>query len=253
MKSAELTDQWFYDHYYEVPDRLCAFLASDSLSLEGLTVADIGSGDGIIDLALANTASPEMLVGFDINPVNTSKLAAMARASGIDPVIPANLRFSGCEPTVLPASDESFDAVISWSAFEHIADPEAVLKEIRRVIRPAGFMFLQLWPFYYSGYGAHLEEWLAPFEHLTLTDDEISERVLGGDGDTRWAAYKFAEYQKLNKVTFDDLCTSITHTDFSVQTIELYTHQVALPPVLDAHRMVDLLVDGVLLTARPVS
>ena len=56
---------------------------------------------------------------------------------------------------VIPAADDAFDVVLSWSAFEHIEDPPAVMREIARVLRPDGVFLLQLWPFYHSEHGSH--------------------------------------------------------------------------------------------------
>src|SRR5690242_3329470 len=42
--------QWFFDHYTDAADQIIHFLGGDGLTLEGRTVADIGAGDGIIDL-----------------------------------------------------------------------------------------------------------------------------------------------------------------------------------------------------------
>lgn len=41
----------------------------------------------------------------------------------------------------LPFEDASFDAVIAKDLLEHVADPVAVVKEIRRVLRPGGLVF----------------------------------------------------------------------------------------------------------------
>ena len=39
--------------------------------------------------------------------------------------------------------DESFDVVLSFDVFEHIADSNAHLAEVRRVLRPGGWYLLQ--------------------------------------------------------------------------------------------------------------
>jgi ubiquinone/menaquinone biosynthesis C-methylase UbiE len=44
--------------------------------------------------------------------------------------------------TTLPFSDNTFDAVWSVFVLEHIPDPEAMLREVRRVTKPTGLFFL---------------------------------------------------------------------------------------------------------------
>ena len=41
-------------------------------------------------------------------------------------------------------------------------------------MKPDGFFFLQLWPFYHSARGSHLWDWFDdPFLNLTQPEDEI--------------------------------------------------------------------------------
>lgn len=40
--------------------------------------------------------------------------------------------------------DDHFDVVFSRAVFEHLADPESVISEIRRVLKPGGVMFIAL-------------------------------------------------------------------------------------------------------------
>ncbi len=151
-------DQWFWDHYEWAAHQVLAFLAEDEIRLASLEVADVGCGDGIIDLGLVHHGHPHRLVGFDVNPVREDLLLERASAAQVGDELPAALEFAVCDSTKLPAADDAFDVVVTWSAFEHIDDPATVLAEIRRVLRPDGVLFLQLWPFYHSQHGAHLDE-----------------------------------------------------------------------------------------------
>lgn len=51
--------------------------------------------------------------------------------------------FVQASATSLPFSDHSFDVIWSYAVLEHIHDPESCLEEIRRVLKPKGFLLLE--------------------------------------------------------------------------------------------------------------
>jgi len=54
-----------------------------------------------------------------------------------------NLRFSSIDPMApLPFPDGSFDTVLSFQVFEHVADVDHYIGEIRRVLTPGGMLVL---------------------------------------------------------------------------------------------------------------
>jgi len=89
------------------------------IRLRGRTV-DVGCGIGEFLQFRANT------VGVDIN----SHTVAYCKARGLD----ARLM----DPDVLPFEDASFDSALMDNVLEHIAEPAALLRELRRVLRPGG-------------------------------------------------------------------------------------------------------------------
>ena len=97
--------------------------------------AAIGSGKRVLDLGCRSGALTQHLldgnevVGLDVDA------AALARAAelGIEPV-QANVE----DP--LPFEDESFDAVVAGELLEHLQFPDALVDEIRRVLRPGGVL-----------------------------------------------------------------------------------------------------------------
>ena len=54
------------------------------------------------------------------------------------------------EPVRLPFEDRSFDGVLSLGVLEHVPDPEGSLREIHRVLRPGGRIYVYKLPNRYS-------------------------------------------------------------------------------------------------------
>lgn len=246
---------WFRDHYEEAAARVVEFLAMDGITLEGKQVADIGAGDGIVDLGLVHKGRPQRLVAFDLNAISLDDLLAAAIEEGVCDALPPSLEFVVSGTTTIPVEDRSFDVVISWSAFEHIADPLGVLREVRRVLRDDGCLFLQVWPFYHSQFGSHLRDWFPEgWEHLQHPADEIEAKVRSSDlHASDWADVMLREFGELNKVTVDDLGGALVEAGFEVRRLNLLTRAVAVPPsVASRHPLSVLGIEGVELLAAPL-
>ena len=67
----------------------------------------------------------------------------------------AGVRLVEADAAALPFPDAAFDLVCSFNAFEHVADPDAVLREAIRVTKPGGVVYLLFGPLYWSSYGLH--------------------------------------------------------------------------------------------------
>lgn len=57
----------------------------------------------------------------------------------------------------LEFEDGCFDVVFSYNTFEHLNDPEAVLSEVIRVLKPRGFFYTKFEPIYGAAWGLHAE------------------------------------------------------------------------------------------------
>ena len=250
--TADGATRWFKEHFEDAADEILGFLSGDGILLEGRRVADIGCGDGIIDLGLALKGHPEELVGYDLMDVDTGALLRAARGAGVGSELPAGLRFERSQPTAIPAPDAYFDAVVTWSVFEHVDDPVALLAEVRRVIKPDGYLFLQLWPFYDSEHGGHLwPHYEGPFPHLLRSDEQILKEVEGRQGtDPRRSADD--EYRSLNKITLDELHRALLANRFAVAKLKLLAQAVHIPPQLSHRSLGDLGIGGIELLANPV-
>jgi SAM-dependent methyltransferase len=241
---------WFEAHFWEAAQAILDFV-----DLEGRAVADIGSGDGIIDLALALRGRPRELVGYDVNPTPAGRLLAQARRYADVGELPPSLRFARSDPERIDAPDAAYDVLVTWSVFEHARDPLGLLREMRRIVRPDGVLFLQLWPFYHSHQGSHLWDWFPePFHHLRQTEAEIEAGVLAHNPrpEDWWPGYMLDEYRTLNRITLDGLGDAVRAAGFSVRELELIAHRSRVPAGLDELPLSALGVGGVKLLAVPV-
>lgn len=93
------------------------------------TVVELGPGVGA---NLPYLPAGATLIGIEPNRYMHDRLRAAAAARGIV----LDLRERTAEHTGLP--DQSVDAVISSLVLCSVADPEAVLAEVRRILRPGG-------------------------------------------------------------------------------------------------------------------
>jgi SAM-dependent methyltransferase len=244
---------WFWDHYEAAAGQIVDFLGGDGISLAGKVIADVGCGDGILDAGLAALARPARLVGFDIRPTDVEHLRTELLAEGVGDALPPCLEFRRCEAARLPADDGAFDHVVTWSAFEHIGDPVAVLGEIRRVLRPGGVLMLQLWPFFDSQHGSHLMDWFPEgFVHLLAPTGDVEAHVRGIVPPSPELDVMLGEYRSLNRITADELQSCLLAAGFSIAKFELLTGAVHIPPSLARYPLSRLGIAGIKLLAFPV-
>jgi SAM-dependent methyltransferase len=111
---------------YAVRKPLLAWLSTQDVS--GKHVLDVGCGDRPYEALLSSAAE---VVGFDV-PGNPH----------------ADLHGS---IDALPVADASFDVVLCLQVLEHVPNPAAAVRELRRVVRPGGRVLLSthgVYPFH---------------------------------------------------------------------------------------------------------
>ncbi len=70
--------------------------------------------------------------------------------------------------------DAGFDTIIASDAMEHFPDPEGVLRECARLLRPGGRLFISFPP-YGHPYGAHVSDLIGvPWAQLLFSDNDIA-------------------------------------------------------------------------------
>ncbi|MFM7109482.1 MAG: class I SAM-dependent methyltransferase [Planctomycetaceae bacterium] len=110
-----------------VPEHLHRYALACELA-RGRDVIDVASGEGYGSMLLASRAAS--VVGIDISAAAVAHAAAKYDRD--------NLRFVQGSATALPLAAGTADLVASFETIEHLDDHDAMLAEIRRVLRPVG-------------------------------------------------------------------------------------------------------------------
>ncbi|MCI2239279.1 methyltransferase domain-containing protein [Paenibacillus sp. TRM 82003] len=98
----------------------------------GLSLLDVGCGVGTLTADLAAHVAPGRVVGVDSSAevLHAAREAADARGAAVE------LRTADAH--ALPFADGEFDVVHAHQVLQHLPDPVAALREVRRVCRPGG-------------------------------------------------------------------------------------------------------------------
>lgn len=106
-------------------------------------------------------AGATAVVGVDLDPDVLAEVRPSAREG---------ITFEAADLRKLPFADDEFDLITCFEAIEHVPDPEIVLDELRRVLRPEGLVALSTpnRDVYTPGNPFHLRE---------LTPNELEEEL----------------------------------------------------------------------------
>jgi 2-polyprenyl-3-methyl-5-hydroxy-6-metoxy-1,4-benzoquinol methylase len=170
-------------------------------------ILDVGAGNGWTTVMLAGLSAAtvlgidlydyshlgrcsfktELLERFDRHRsalLDVPTLASMADRFTLEKIV-ARCDFATVNAAQMPWRDEYFDFVFSLNVMEHVDEPERVVAEIRRVLRPGGQALIQFSPLYYSDSGSHLPATLGfnrPWAQLLMNREEIKESIRANGG-----------------------------------------------------------------------
>ena len=101
----------------------------------GLSLLDFGCGPGTLSVGLARAVEPGEFHGIDIEESQIDLARAAAQAGGH-----ANASFQVGDVTDLPFDDATFDVAHCHTVLNHVPDTDAVLSEVKRVLKPGGII-----------------------------------------------------------------------------------------------------------------
>lgn len=96
---------------------------------------DVGCGPGTITVEFADRLTAGEVIGIDYVADIVDKAAADPAAQDR-----TNLRFAVGDVYALDFDDDSFDIVHAHQVLQHVSDPVAALREMRRVVKPDGIV-----------------------------------------------------------------------------------------------------------------
>ena len=101
----------------------------------GMCILDYGCGPGSFSLAAASiVGNGGRVYALDELPVAIEKVESKAQAAGLTNI---NAILSDCQTGL---DDASIDVALLYDAFHDLADPDCVLKELYRVLKPAAVL-----------------------------------------------------------------------------------------------------------------
>ncbi|HXQ27005.1 MAG TPA: class I SAM-dependent methyltransferase [Candidatus Acidoferrales bacterium] len=102
---------------------------------------DIGTGPGQIVLKLAKRLTRWKFVGVDRSPGMIAQAQANLAAAGA--ALAGRVEFQMADGNRLEFPEKSFDFVMCNSVLHHLAEPQKLLAEITRMVKPTGAILLR--------------------------------------------------------------------------------------------------------------
>jgi ubiquinone/menaquinone biosynthesis C-methylase UbiE len=100
----------------------------------GMALLDVGCGPGTLTVDLARRVAPGRVVGIDRSAEVLEEARRHAAGAGVE------VAFEVGDVYALAHPDAVFDVVHAHQVLQHLADPVAALREMRRVLRAGGVL-----------------------------------------------------------------------------------------------------------------
>lgn len=203
--------------------------------LWGKTVLEIGCGHGGISCYLASIGA-KSVVGVDVNEVNLRYGRELASFIENEAGRSLPVEFQVMDAHDLRFAGEAFDLVIADNLFEHVDNPQRVLSEAFRVLRPGGLLLVPVFSAIRSKYGLHLKQGLkVPWANLIFSEATIVEalrmqaerrpelhRAYPGLVGNPQRVREVRRHHDLNDITHDQFLRFATQAGFEVTAFQVF-------------------------------
>lgn len=128
-------------------------------------ILDLGSGPGSITIDLAVIAHQGNVIGGDQSAEVVQQAQRLAEERQVK-----NVSFQQMDGNQLPFEDGTFDIVYSHQTLQHVGNPVDMLKEMRRVAKPGGFVAARDADYKsFAWFPEHhgLDQWMSVYQKLT--------------------------------------------------------------------------------------
>ena len=243
--------QWVRDRMELMPRETANWCGDVS----GQHILDLGCGDMLEAFGLLSL-NPRHITGVDVVPrswdvIQHAATQIVKHGFTLPADYESRLTYLIYDGARLPFPDNTFDLVFSWGVFEHIANVPATLAEARRVVKPEGRIFIEVFPWFHTFAGSHLTKYISePFFHLHRPPEwvyaRLQEYVAAQDAEnirfqgfhgpdeytlrTSVLEHMWPEYCKLNRYSARMFLTAALENGLIIERLSLTTEKVEEPP-----------------------
>jgi SAM-dependent methyltransferase len=192
---------------YEGKSKLAVLMGDEIFNkIAGKVIIDVGCGEGADAIEMAARGA-KRVIGIDIREDILHEAREKARSAGVQDIC----LFGS-------STQELADIVISMDAFEHFADPAAMLRSMNTFLLPAGEVLVSFGPTWYHPLGGHLFS-VFPWAHLIFSEQALIRwrSTFKQDGATRFSEVAGG----LNQMTIATFEQLVADSPFRLASLEL--------------------------------
>ena len=164
MKDA-LRDREAYANYRaDKISEIAGYCRRWGVRLQDAVVLDLGCSDGAITAGYLSQGAAHVIgVDIDHEAVNRARQRFQDQ----------RLEFRESSVSGMPVDDASIDTIICYDVFEHVSQPERILQECARVLRPGGKLLIATWGWWHP-FAPHLWSTMpVPWAHLFFSERTV--------------------------------------------------------------------------------